>query len=886
MNNPNFIAEDWQKEQAEILAAFEEVIELYGKQPTAELYQKLKYLLAQKGVANQGVSINTAYVNSISPDEQPEYPGDLALEEKIRNIIRWNAQAMVLQGGDKNPDLGGHIATYTAAAEMIEVGMNHFFRKGDTLMIQGHASPGIYARAVMEGRLSEHAVANFRQELAGGVSSYPHPRRMPTFWQIPSVSMGLGPMLAIYQARFQKYLENRGLKPKDGKRIWAFIGDGEIDEPEILGCINLAVRDKLDNITFVVNCNLQRLDGPVRGNSKIIQELERSFLGSGWETIKVVWGSEWDEIFAGENGNVWLRCVEELVDGDYLEFSATNGATVRKRILETSLAAEMAPILEKMSDEKLFSLIRNRGGQDVKKIYAAYHKAVNCGKPSVILMKTTKGYGMGKVAEGKNKAHQTKKLNEEQRLYTAKGYGIPISEEEAKAAKFYFPAADSVEIKYLQEKRAALGGYIPEREENYPRFDMPEKSIFNSFFGGDENKVSSTMAFVRILTALTKDKQIGKYIVPIVPDEAQTFGMEPLFSTIQVYNALGQQYEAQEIGLSVIKYKESIKGQVLQEGINEAGGLSSFTSAGTAYAVHGVPMIPFYIYYSMFGFQRVGDQIWAAGDMLTKGFLIGGTAGRTTLNGEGLQHEDGHSLLISHTVSSIVSYDPAFAFELATIVYEGIRRMYIQNEHLIYYLTAYNENHAMPAMPEGVEEGILKGMYRFSTSKNKPKKGLKAHLMGSGSIMQQVLKAAELLENEGVSTDIWSVTSYGELQRDAIATDRQNRLNPTLPENKCYVQTLTEKEEGVFVAASDYMKTIPLSISRWMPANFEVLGTDGYGLSESREALRDYFEVDAIHIAYTALVRLTKMGKFSAEKLAAFATTNHINPGKIYPMDV
>lgn len=878
--------QDWQKEQAEILAAFEEVVEIYGKQPTADLLQKLKYLLAQKGIANQGASINTPYLNSIAPDEQPEYPGDLEIESRIRNIIRWNAQAMVLQGGDKNPDLGGHIATYTAAAEMIEVGMNHFFRKGDILMIQGHASPGIYARAVMEGRLSEHAIAHFRQELAGGVSSYPHPRRMPTFWQIPSVSMGLGPMLAIYQARFQKYLEGRGLKPVDGRRIWAFIGDGEIDEPEILGCINLAVRDKLDNITFVVNCNLQRLDGPVRGNSKIIQELERSFLGSGWETIKVVWGSEWDEIFGGKDANVWMRCLEELVDGDYLEFSATDGATVRKRILETSLAAEMEPILQNMSDEKLFSLIRNRGGQDVKKVYAAYHKAVNCGKPSVILMKTTKGFGMGKVAEGKNKAHQTKKLGEEDRLYTAKNYGIPISEEEAKAAKFYFPSADSPEIQYLQARRAALGGYIPAREENYPRFALPDKAIFSSFLSGDENKVSSTMAFVRIMTALTKDKQIGKYIVPIVPDEAQTFGMESLFNSIQIYNPLGQQYFAQEIGLNVIKYKESVKGQVLQEGINEAGGLSSFTSAGTAYAVHGIPMIPFYIYYSMFGFQRVGDQIWAAGDMLAKGFLIGGTAGRTTLNGEGLQHEDGHSLLASHTVSSIISYDASFAFELATIIYEGIRRMYIENEHLIYYLTVYNENYPMPPMPEGVEQGILKGMYRFSVSKNKAKKGLKAHLLGSGSIMLQAQKAAELLENEGVSTDIWSVTSYTELHRDAIATDRYNRLNPTLAEKKCYLQTLTENEEGVFVAASDYMKTLPLSISRWMPANFEVLGTDGYGLSESREALRDYFEVDYIYIAQAALARLTKMGKFSAEKLAAFSAKYGINPDKMYPMDV
>jgi pyruvate dehydrogenase E1 component len=886
MNHLQFTDEDWKMEQAEWLGAFEEVIDSYGTKPTADLFQQLKYLLARKGVANKGASINTPYINTIPVEEQPEYPGDIELESRIRNIIRWNAQAMVLQGGAKKLDLGGHIATYTAASEMIEVGMNHFFRNGELLLIQGHGSPGIYARAVMEGRLEEVRIANFRQELAGGVASYPHPRRMPDFWQIPSVSMGLGPMFAIYQARFQKYLEGRGLKPVDGKRIWCFIGDGEIDEPEILGCINLAARENLDNLTFIVNCNLQRLDGPVRGNSKIIQELERSFLGSGWETIKVIWGSDWDEIFAKDEKGVWIKCLEELVDGDYLEFSSTDGATVRKRIMETSVASEIAADLQNMSDDKLFSLIRNRGGQDVKKVYAAYHKAVNCGKPSVILMKTTKGFGMGKAAEGKNKAHQTKSLNDQQILYTAEGYDIPLKEEELLASKFYFPAQDSPEVKYMQEKRAALGGYIPTREENYTRFEMPAKDIFNSVYEGSEKAFSSTTAFVRILNILTKDKNLAKYIVPIVPDEAQTFGMEALFNSIQIYNPLGQQYQAQGIGMDVIKYKESTKGQVLQEGINEAGATSSFVAAGTAYSVHGVPMIPFYIYYSMFGFQRVGDHVWAAGDMLAKGFLIGGTAGRTTLNGEGLQHEDGHSLLISHTVSSIISYDPSFGYELAVIIYEGIRRMYIENEHLIYYITAYNENHTMPKMPEGVEEGILKGMYRFQKSANKAKKGVKAHLMGSGSIMQQVLKAAELLEAEGVSTDIWSVTSYGELNRDVIAVERENRLNPTAPEKKPYVTQLTENEEGVFVAASDYMKTLPLTLTRWMPKNYEVLGTDGYGLSESRAALRDYFEVDYIYIAQAALSRLAKMGKISAEKLADFSQKYNINPEKLYPMNV
>ncbi|MBL7828894.1 MAG: pyruvate dehydrogenase (acetyl-transferring), homodimeric type, partial [Saprospiraceae bacterium] len=770
--------DDWKLEQEEWLEALEEVLEGEGKGRTSELFQRLRYLLARHGVANGGPALNTPYLNTIPTDEQPAYPGDLEIEQRIENIHRWNAQAMVLQGADKDLALGGHIATYAACATMLEVLFHHFLRKrtaeygGDLLMFQGHASPGIYARAAFEGRLPLQKIADFRQELLGGVSSYPHPRRMPSFWQAPTVSMGLGPMTAIYQARFMKYLENRGLKPQNGGKVFHFIGDGEIDEPEIYGTIGVASRENLDNLVFVVNCNLQRLDGPVRGNGKIIQEVERHFLGASWEVIKVLWGGEWDELLANDSEGILLARLEQLVDGDFQEMASVNdGAHIRKKL--TGDNPKVAELLAAYTDDQLRAM--RRGGHDTLKVYAAFERAQRAGKPVAIIFQTVKGYGMGQAAEGKNTAHQTKDLQDKSRLETRDRYGIPLNDEDALAAKFWFPGPDSPEAKYLVERRKALGGFLPERSDEYPRFNLPAVEIFEKQLKPDEaaKPVSTTGAMVDMMTQMIRNQEIGKYVVPIVPDEAQTFGMHPLFNSAQIWNQRDQLYTPLEIGFSTIKYKESKTGQVLQEGINEDGATASFTAAGTAYALHGIPTIPFYIYYSMFGFQRVGDLVWAAADMMCKGFLLGGTAGRTTLNGEGLQHQDGHSHLIAQTVPSVMCYDPAFAYELAVIVHEGIRRMYVENEAKIYYITLYNENLQMPVMPKGVEDGIKRGIYRYQTSgKKSAQSGAKAHLMGSGVILRQVLAAAEILESEGVSTDVWSVTSWTELYRDCVATDR------------------------------------------------------------------------------------------------------------------
>ncbi|MEY4902634.1 MAG: pyruvate dehydrogenase (acetyl-transferring), homodimeric type [Bacteroidota bacterium] len=880
---------DWLAEQNEWLLSLEELIEGQGKEKTEALWQRLRNVMARKGVANNGVALNAPYCNTISVEDQPQYAGDLDMEQRLENIIRWNAQGMVQQAYDQNSTLGGHVASYAAAACMYEVGFNHFFKKGDLLLIQGHASPGIYARALLEGRISPYQVNKFRQELAGGVCSYPHPRRMKDFWQIPTVSMGLGSISAAYQGRFWKYLENRGLKPASDNKIWSFIGDGEIDEPEILGSMNLPTREGLDNIVYVVNCNLQRLDGPVRGNAKIISELERTFLGSGWDVLKVMWGSKWDAVFARDTESILLDRLNELIDGDYQRFSALKKeeyGEIRAKICQGANEAKLTELLAMYSDEELFELNRNRGGNDPVKVYAAYDYAVKSKKPVCILMHTTKGYGMREAAEGKNNAHQKKKLEKDERISSALHYNIPISEEQALKADFYIPSNDSEEIKYLHARRAALGGYIPERHETYSEIVLPANELLKRTWGGSgERQVSTTSVLANeILPALMRDKAIGKYVVPIIPDEAQTFGMQGLFHQFNIYNAKGQQYKAQGIVTDSVMYRESTKGQVLQEGINEAGALASFTAAGSAYSLHGVPIIPFYVFYSMFGFQRTGDSIWAAADMLCKGFLIGGTAGRTTLNGEGLQHEDGHSLLLSHTVPSVLSYDPSFGYEVGVIVLEGIRRMYVNNEKMIYYIMAYNEDHVMPAMPEGVEDGILKGMYRFSASTNKVKKGLKANLMGSGSIMQQVLAAAQLLENEGIATDIWSVTSYGELAREATATERWNMLHPEAKAKVPYITQLTEKEEGVFVAASDFMKALPHLISRWMPKHFMALGCDGFGLSETREALRDYYEISGRYIAHAAMVELMQQGKVTAKAVAAFAAKMGIDGEKVDSM--
>ncbi|MEQ1744088.1 MAG: pyruvate dehydrogenase (acetyl-transferring), homodimeric type [Saprospiraceae bacterium] len=886
--------DDWRLEQEEWLEALEEVIEAHGRGKSAELFQRLRYLLARHGAANGGPALNTPYANTIPADEQPPYPGDLELEKKIENVIRWNAQAMVLQAQDKNLALGGHIATYAACATMLEVLFNHFLRKrsadygGDLLMFQGHASPGVYARAVWEGRLKLQQIADFRQELLGGVSSYPHPRRMPAFWQAPTVSMGLGPMTAIYQARFVKYLETRGLKPQNGGKVWHFIGDGEIDEPEIYGTIGVASRENLNNLVFVVHCNLQRLDGPVRGNGKIVQEVERHFHGASWEVIKVVWGSEWDDLLAKDTDGVLLARLEAMVDGDFQEISNLDGPGIRQKLMGDD--PRVGALLADYSDDDLKKM--RRGGHDPLKVFTAYERAVRSNKPVAIIVKTVKGYGMGKAAEGKNKAHQTKDISNEARIETKNRYGIDISDNEAKAAKFWFPGPDAPETQYLLERRKALGGFLPERSEVYAPFILPELAFFDKQLNGSgasAKPVSSTSAMVDIMTKLALNPEIGKYIVPIVPDEAQTFGMEPMFNAekIQIWNQQGQKYTPLEIGMSIIKYKESPTGQVLQEGINEDGATASFTAAGTAYSLHGLPMVPFYIYYSMFGFQRVGDLVWAAADMMCKGFLLGATAGRTTLNGEGLQHQDGHSHLIAQTVPSVISYDPAYAYELAVIVHDGLRRMYVENEHKIYYITLYNENLIMPAMPAGIEEGIKRGLYRYSQSaKKSAKEGVKAHLLASGIIMDQALKAAEILEKEGVSTDVWSATSWSELYRDAAACDRWNMLHPGQPEKTPFLQECLNGESGVFVAASDWVKMTPGCLAPWMPAAFTALGTDGFGLSESRESLRDYFEVSARYIAFAAVRLLNKQGKVSDKAVLDFMEKYGVDGGKMDPMEV
>lgn len=887
--------DDWALEQQEWLEALEEVLEAHGKAKTETLFQNLRRLLAKKGVANGGPALNTPYQNTIAPEDQPAYPGDLSLEQRIENIIRWNAQAMVLQAQDKDLALGGHIATYAASATMSEVLFHHFLRKrstdygGDLFMMQGHASPGVYARAVWEGRLPLQAIADFRQETLGGVSSYPHPRRMPKFWQAPTVSMGLGPMTALYQARFMKYLELRGLKPQNGGRIWHFIGDGEIDEPEIYGTIGLASRENLDNVVFVVHCNLQRLDGPVRGNGKVIQEVERHFLGAGWDVIKVLWSSDWDQLLAQDEDGALLHRLESLVDGDFQEMVNLNGATIREKLVgNDAYSARISAILANVPDDKLAKL--RRGGHDAEKLYTAYDRAVRATGPTAIIVQTVKGYGMGKAAEGKNKAHQTKDLSDDSRIETKNRYGIPISDEQAKNAEFWYPGPDTPETKYLLARRQALGGFLPERSDDYPRFPLPELSAFEKQLKGSEANAgkifSTTAAMVDIMTQLIRNPELGKYVVPIVPDEAQTFGMEPLFNSAQIWNQKGQLYTPLEIGISVIKYKESKTGQVLQEGINEDGATASFTAAGTAYALHGIPTIPFYIYYSMFGFQRVGDMVWAAADMLCKGFLLGGTAGRTTLNGEGLQHQDGHSLLLAQTMPAVVNYDPSFAFELAVIVRDGIRRMYVENENKLYYIALYNENYHMPAMPDGVEEGIKRGLYCFQRSAKKPQKGVKAHLFGSGSIMQQVLKAAELLESEGVSTDIWSATSWTELYRDATGCERWNLLHPEEPEKTPYIQQVLKEEEGVFVSANDWIKVTAGQLSPWMPKDFMALGTDGFGLSESRDSLRKYFEISAEYIAFCAVRLLQKQGKVTDKAVKAFMVKYKIDSNKKDPMSV
>jgi pyruvate dehydrogenase E1 component len=797
--------------------------------------------------------------------------------------------AMVVNANKQEEGIGGHISTYASAATLYEIGFNHFFKgkgkgyDGDQVYFQGHASPGIYARAFLEGRITKDQMKGFRRELnpKGGLSSYPHPWLMPNFWEFPTVSMGLGPIMAIYQARFNRYLEDRGLKEDKGGKVWAFLGDGETDEPEALGAITLASREKLDNLIFVINCNLQRLDGPVRGNGKIIQELEAIFRGAGWNVIKLIWGDDWDPLLNKDKDGKLIKRMGEVVDGQYQKYIVESGAYIRDHFF--GVDDDLRMIVSNMTDEQLKKM--RRGGHDPAKVYAAFNSAVHHqGAPTVILAKTIKGYGLGESGEGKNITHQQKKLNENEMKEFRARFGIPISDEQIHNDPFYQPDENSAEIKYLKERRKALGGFVPSRKIDLKPIKTPDESVFEEFYKGTEGReVSTTMVFVRMLAKLLKDKEIGKLIVPIVPDEARTFGMESLFRQVGIYAHSGQLYEPVDAD-SLLYYKEAKNGQILEEGITEAGSMSSFIAAGTAHSTHGINMIPFFIYYSMFGLQRIGDLAWAAGDIGAKGFMIGGTAGRTTLNGEGLQHQDGHSHLLAYTVPNLCAYDPAFAYELAVLVREGIKRMYEEQRNEFFYITVMNENYAMPPMPEGVKDGIIKGMYKYKASSKKSSKN-SAQLFGSGTILNEVLKAQEILKKDyNVSADVWSVTSYKELRRDALDVERWNMLNPTKKQKVAYVSQILKDEEGVFVAASDYVKALPDSIAKWIPGHLTSLGTDGFGRSESREALRDFFEIDHRHIVYATLGALAKDGKVKNEVLEKAKKQLNIKSDKPNPI--
>lgn len=877
-------------ETQEWLESLDYVLQRGGPERVRELLKKLELHAYSAGV-RMPFSANTPYINTIPAEEQPPFPGSREIERRIKSLVRWNAMAMVIRANREEDGIGGHISTYASAATLYEVGFNHFFRArtdnydGDMIYFQGHASPGIYARAFLEGRLTEEHLENFRRELrpGGGLSSYPHPWLMSHFWQFPTVSMGLGPIMAIYQARFNRYLEDRGLKQDTGAKVWTFLGDGETDEPEALGAITLAAREKLDNLIFVINCNLQRLDGPVRGNGNIIQELERIFRGAGWNVIKVIWGSDWDQLLAGDDEGVLARRMGEIVDGEYQKYAVEGGDYIREHFW--GVDPRLRKMAQHFSDEQLERL--RLGGHDPEKVYAAYKAAVgHKGSPTVILARTIKGYGLGEAGEGKNVTHQQKKLNQEELREFRTRFGIPISDEEVAEAPFYRPPEDSPEMQYLQECRHKLGGYFPNRVVNLTSLPTPSEELFAEFYRGTaDREVSTTMVFVRILAKLLRDAELGNLIVPIVPDEARTFGMEALFRQVGIYSHTGQLYEPVDAA-SLLYYKEAEDGQILEEGITEAGSMSSFIAAGTAYSNYGINMIPFFIYYSMFGFQRIGDLIWAAGDMRSRGFLVGATSGRTTLAGEGLQHQDGHSHLLAYAVPNIVTYDPAFAYELAVIIRDGIHRMYTQQEDIFYYLTVTNENYAMPPMPahETIKEGILRGMYKFRPS-DKPNARYRAQLLGSGAILNEVLKAQEILEERyDVAADVWSVTSYKELRRDGLDVDRWNMLNPTEKPRVPYVSQCLEEAPGVFVAASDYVKTLPDSISRWFPRPLLSLGTDGFGRSESRRALRDFFEVDARYVTLATLTALAREGAIASDDVDEAMHDLEIDPAKANPM--
>jgi len=841
---------------------------------------------------------NTPYINTIPTQRQPPYPGSREIERRIKSLVRWNAMAMVVQANKRADGVGGHISSYASAATLYEVAYNHFLHGAqapggaDLVYFQGHAAPGIYARAFLAGRLKAPRVANFRRELGsgGGLSSYPHPWLMPSFWQFPTVSMGLTAIMGIYQARFNRYVEHRGLKDTSKQKVWCFMGDGETDEPESLGALTLASREGLDNLIFVINCNLQRLDGPVRGNGKIIQELEAAFRGAGWNVIKVIWGGNWDALLERDKDGLLVKRMSEVVDGEYQKYVVEGGAYIRKHFF--GKYPELLKMVEHLSDEQLSKL--NRGGHDPEKVYAAFKAAVDHqGAPTVVLAKTIKGYGLGEAGEGRNVTHQQKKLNEDELKTFRTRFGIPISDEDCGKAPFYRPDDDSPEIKYLQQHRQDLGGYVPARIVNCPPVSVPGE-VFGDFLrGAGDSEFSTTMVFVGMLKKLLASKNVGKWIVPIIPDEARTFGMQSLFNTIGIYSNVGQLYEPVD-AQTMTAYREAKNGQLLEEGITEAGSMSSFIAAGTAYATHGIPTIPFFIYYSMFGFQRIGDLIWAAADLRTRGFLLGGTAGRTTLNGEGLQHQDGHSHILASTVPTIQAYDPAFAFELALIIQDGLRRMYEAGEDIFYYLTLYNENYTMPPMPQrpGVAEGVLRGMYKFSpTTIPGDRPGLarpslpKVQLLGSGAILREALRAQDILaEKYGVPADVWSVTSYKRLREEALDAERWNLLHPTAEPRRSYVETVLENETGPFIAVSDHMKALPEMIQRWVPGGLYPLGTDGFGRSESRTMLRRFFEIDAECVVVAALSQLARRGAIKPTVVEEAIKQLGVDPEKLNPM--
>jgi pyruvate dehydrogenase E1 component len=874
------------QEVDEWLEAFDQVVNQEGPSSAARLLEALTRRARQSGV-DLPIQLNTPYVNTIPVEEEVPYPGDRGLERRLKSLIRWNAMAMVHRQNKKDPGIGGHISTYSSIATLLEVGFNHFFRArhgdqpGDFVYFQGHASPGVYARAFLEGRFTQEQVENFRHELRDtpGLSSYPHPWLMSDFWRFPTVSMGLGPLNAIYQARFMRYLEHRGIIPETPRKIWAFLGDGETDEPEVLGSqLTLASREKLDNLIFVVNCNLQRLDGPVRGNGKIINELESAFKGTGWNVLKVIWGSGWDALLARDTSGMLLKRMEECVDGEYQSFKAKDGAFVREHFF--GKYPETAALVADWTDDEIFRL--QRGGLDPQKVYNAYKRAVeHSGGPTVILAKTIKGYGLGS-AQARNATHQEKKMTDEALTAFRSRFDIPIPEKAAKEGSLYKPDDNSPEIVYLKERRRELGGYIPNRSKKLPEFKAPSLELFSESLAGSKGRaVSTTMGFVSMLRNMMKDKQAGKLIVPIIPDEARTFGMESIIRQVGIYASQGQLYKPHDVDM-LLYYREERDGQILEEGITEAGSMASFTAAGTAYSNYRVPMIPFFTYYSMFGFQRVGDLIWAFADARGKGFLMGGTAGRTTLAGEGLQHQDGHSIILSSVVPTCATYDPAYVYEIAVIVQDGIRRMYQQGEDRFYYIMLYNEDYAMPEMPKGCEEGIVRGIYKF-----KPGAGAAvAQLFGSGPILNEAVSAQTILaEKYNVHADVWSATSYTELRRDALAVERWNRLHPVEAPRRPYILTTLEaaKAEGPIIAASDYMKAVPDQLAPWLGTRLVTLGTDGFGRSDNRAHLRRHFEINAESIVAATLSRLARNGKFDPQRAQQALQELDVDSEKIDP---